>query len=125
MINHYPVVIVGGGQAGLSMSYCLKERGLDHSLETLVETCDRLINIGVYPFVIPFVPISGTPLANHSAPTTEFMFAVYEQVGAMLRRSQRTSKQDARNVALVHHFLFLNNHDHSKLRYVQFYLFRA
>ena len=30
MTNHYPVVIVGGGQAGLSMSYCLKERGLDH-----------------------------------------------------------------------------------------------
>ncbi len=30
MHNHYPVVIVGGGQSGLSMSYCLKERGLDH-----------------------------------------------------------------------------------------------
>ncbi|MCU0566434.1 MAG: MSMEG_0569 family flavin-dependent oxidoreductase [Oculatellaceae cyanobacterium Prado106] len=27
---HYPVIIVGGGQAGLSMSYCLKQRGLDH-----------------------------------------------------------------------------------------------
>lgn len=29
-MNHYPVIIVGGGQAGLSISYCLKERGLDH-----------------------------------------------------------------------------------------------
>jgi putative flavoprotein involved in K+ transport len=28
--THYSVVIVGGGQAGLSMSYCLKERGVDH-----------------------------------------------------------------------------------------------
>lgn len=28
--SHYPVVIVGGGQAGLSMSYCLKEKGIDH-----------------------------------------------------------------------------------------------
>jgi putative flavoprotein involved in K+ transport len=27
---HFPVVIVGGGQAGLSMSYCLKERDIDH-----------------------------------------------------------------------------------------------
>lgn len=27
---HHTVIIVGGGQAGLSMSYCLKERGLDH-----------------------------------------------------------------------------------------------
>ncbi len=28
--QHYPVIIIGGGQAGLSMSYCLKERGIDH-----------------------------------------------------------------------------------------------
>lgn len=30
MQTHYSVAVVGGGQAGLSMSYCLKERGLDH-----------------------------------------------------------------------------------------------
>ncbi len=30
MKTHYPVIIIGGGQAGLSMSYCLKERGIDH-----------------------------------------------------------------------------------------------
>jgi putative flavoprotein involved in K+ transport len=28
--SHYPVLIIGGGQAGLSMSYCMKERGIDH-----------------------------------------------------------------------------------------------
>jgi putative flavoprotein involved in K+ transport len=28
--DHYPVIVVGGGQAGLSISYCLKERGIDH-----------------------------------------------------------------------------------------------
>lgn len=27
---HYPVVIVGGGQAGLSMSYCLKQKNVAH-----------------------------------------------------------------------------------------------
>ncbi len=27
---HVPVIIIGGGQAGLSMSYCLKERGIAH-----------------------------------------------------------------------------------------------
>jgi putative flavoprotein involved in K+ transport len=27
---HYPVAVVGGGQAGLSVSYCLRERGVDH-----------------------------------------------------------------------------------------------
>jgi putative flavoprotein involved in K+ transport len=30
MKTHYSVIVVGGGQAGLSMSYCLKERGVDH-----------------------------------------------------------------------------------------------
>jgi putative flavoprotein involved in K+ transport len=28
--SHYPVIVVGGGQAGLSISYCLKERGIHH-----------------------------------------------------------------------------------------------
>jgi len=28
--NHYPVIIIGGGHAGLSMSHCLKKRGIDH-----------------------------------------------------------------------------------------------
>ncbi|HVZ73477.1 MAG TPA: MSMEG_0569 family flavin-dependent oxidoreductase [Polyangia bacterium] len=28
--GRYSVVVIGGGQAGLSMSYCLKERGVDH-----------------------------------------------------------------------------------------------
>jgi putative flavoprotein involved in K+ transport len=29
---HYPVAVVGAGQAGLSMSYCLRERGIEHVL---------------------------------------------------------------------------------------------
>jgi len=28
--GHWPVVVVGGGQAGLSMSFCLKQRGIEH-----------------------------------------------------------------------------------------------
>jgi putative flavoprotein involved in K+ transport len=30
LADHHDVVVVGGGQAGLSMSYCLKQLGLDH-----------------------------------------------------------------------------------------------
>jgi putative flavoprotein involved in K+ transport len=30
MSDRYPVIIVGGGQAGLSVSYCLKQRGIEH-----------------------------------------------------------------------------------------------
>jgi putative flavoprotein involved in K+ transport len=32
MSYHYPVIIIGGGQAGLSVSYCLKQRGIDHTI---------------------------------------------------------------------------------------------
>ena len=30
MSRHYSVIVVGGGQAGLSASYCLKQRQIDH-----------------------------------------------------------------------------------------------
>lgn len=29
-VPHFPVIIIGGGQAGLAMSYLLKERGIEH-----------------------------------------------------------------------------------------------
>ncbi|WP_088892521.1 MSMEG_0568 family radical SAM protein [Leptolyngbya ohadii] len=76
------VQVFGWGQVS---TYLLA--GLGDSLETLLEMCDRLIQIGVYPFVVPFVPITGTPLANHPAPKTEFMFTLYERVGKMLKQS--------------------------------------
>ncbi len=30
MSRHFPVIVIGGGQAGLSVSYCLKEHGVEH-----------------------------------------------------------------------------------------------
>ena len=30
MKKHYSVIVVGGGQAGLAISYCLKNKGIDH-----------------------------------------------------------------------------------------------
>ncbi|VEP18193.1 Flavin-dependent oxidoreductase, MSMEG_0569 family [Hyella patelloides LEGE 07179] len=30
MKKHYSVIVIGGGQAGLSISYCLKNQGIDH-----------------------------------------------------------------------------------------------
>jgi radical SAM protein (TIGR04043 family) len=65
--------------------------GLGDSLEALVELSDRLIQLGVYPFVVPFVPITGTPLENHPAPSSEFMYSLYQQVGERLRRAGMSS----------------------------------
>lgn len=82
------VKVFGWGQVS---TYILA--GLGDSLATIINTCDRLIKVGVYPFVVPFVPITGTPLANHQPPSSEFMYAIYEQVGAMLN-SVAMSSQD-------------------------------
>ena len=30
MNTHYSVIVIGGGQAGLAISYLLKQRGIDH-----------------------------------------------------------------------------------------------
>ncbi|MBV9390011.1 MAG: MSMEG_0568 family radical SAM protein [Chroococcidiopsidaceae cyanobacterium CP_BM_ER_R8_30] len=81
------VEVFGWGQVS---TYLLA--GLGDSLEMLLMTCDRLIQVGVYPFVVPFVPITGTPLAGHPAPKSEFMYALYKQVGTMLQQAGMSSK---------------------------------
>ncbi len=40
--------------------------------------------MGVYPFVVPFVPISGTPLESHPAPGPDFMHAILKPLADML-----------------------------------------
>jgi radical SAM protein (TIGR04043 family) len=80
------VRVFGWGQVS---TYLLA--GLGDSLETLLEACDRLIVLGVYPFVVPFVPITGTPLATYPAPSSDFMYALYEQVGEKLQKAGMSS----------------------------------
>ncbi|OLP17947.1 radical SAM protein [Leptolyngbya sp. 'hensonii'] len=80
------VKVFGWGQVS---TYLLA--GLGDSLDALVEGCDRLIQLGVYPFVVPFVPISHTPLAHHPAPSSDFMVAVYQAVGTLLRQAGMSS----------------------------------
>lgn len=76
------VTVFGWGQVS---TYLLA--GLGDRADTLLEACDRLIALGVYPFVVPFVPITGTPLAHHPSPTGEFMYPLYEQIGQKLRQA--------------------------------------
>jgi radical SAM protein (TIGR04043 family) len=73
------VAVFGRGQVS---SYILA--GLGDSAEAILTTSRELIELGVYPFVVPFVPISGTPLEDHPAPTPEFMKSVLQPLGAML-----------------------------------------
>ena len=58
--------------------------GLGDSAETILDLCAKLVALGVYPFVVPFVPISGTPLESHPAPGADFMHSVLKPLSHML-----------------------------------------
>ncbi len=73
------VEVFGRGQVS---TYILA--GLGDSRDTILEHCRRLIGLGVYPFVVPFVPISGTPLESHPAPSAAFMESVLAPLAGML-----------------------------------------
>lgn len=60
--------------------------GLGDSEDAIAAMSERLAALGVYPFVVPFVPIDGTPLAQHPKPDSAFMQRLYPRIGASLRR---------------------------------------
>lgn len=62
------LAVFGHGQVS---TYILA--GLGDTPEAILRMCERLIATGVYPFVVPFVPIAGTPLEDHPAPSPQFM----------------------------------------------------
>jgi radical SAM protein (TIGR04043 family) len=82
------VAVFGRGQVS---TYVLA--GLGDTVETILETSERLIALGVYPFVVPFVPIGGTPLEDHPAPSAEFMRALLEPLGRMLRTGELFARE--------------------------------
>ena len=74
------VPVFGRGQVS---TYILA--GLGDTKEAILATCEKLIAIGVYPFVVPFVPISGTPMESHPPPPAAFMHEILSSLARMLR----------------------------------------
>jgi radical SAM protein (TIGR04043 family) len=80
------VPVFGRGQVS---TYILA--GLGDTREAILGVSERLIAIGVYPFVVPFVPIAGTPLENHQAPNPAFMASLLAPLADMLAAGGLTS----------------------------------
>jgi len=80
------VPVFGRGQVS---TYILA--GLGDGPEAILAMAERLVGMGVYPFVVPFVPISGTPLESHPAPTPDFMHAILQPLSEMLGRANLRS----------------------------------
>jgi radical SAM protein (TIGR04043 family) len=77
------VPVFGRGQVS---TYILA--GLGDPAEAILSTCEKLIGLGVYPFVVPFVPISGTPLESHPPPSPAFMHGILRPLAGMLNAAQ-------------------------------------
>jgi radical SAM protein (TIGR04043 family) len=73
------VPVFGRGQVS---TYILA--GLGDTREEILGICQHLVDLGVYPFVVPFVPISGTPLESHPSPSSSFMDSILGPLARML-----------------------------------------
>jgi len=80
------VTVFGRGQVS---TYILA--GLGDTREQILAMCERLVALGVYPFVVPFVPISGTPMEDHPAPDPRWMKSILQPLGAMLAQADLRS----------------------------------
>jgi radical SAM protein (TIGR04043 family) len=81
------VAVFGRGQVS---TYVLA--GLGDSREAILDTAAMLVRIGVYPFVVPFVPIHGTPLEHHPPPPPEFMESVLAELSRLVSRGGLSSQ---------------------------------
>ena len=81
------VKVFGHGQVS---TYILA--GLGDTPEAILNMSEKLCGMGVYPFVVPFVPISGTPLESHPAPTSAMMAEILRPLGQMIVRAGMKSE---------------------------------
>jgi radical SAM protein (TIGR04043 family) len=82
------VAVFGWGQV---TTYILA--GLGDSHDEIIETCERVAQLGVYPFVVPFVPIAGTPLAGHPPPSAAEMSSLLRDLAGVLVRHALASER--------------------------------
>ena len=81
------VPVFGWGQVS---TYILA--GLGDTKEAILDMAAQLVARGVYPFVVPFVPISGTPLEDHPTPSPLFMHEILSPLAGMLKAAGMRSE---------------------------------
>jgi radical SAM protein (TIGR04043 family) len=65
--------------------------GLGDTQEEILEMSKKLIKIGVYPFVVPFVPVRNTPLEQHTSPDKTFMHSILDPLALELVHAGMTA----------------------------------
>ena len=66
--------------------------GLGEDAATILSGAEMLCELGVYPYLLPFRPIPGTPMETMKPPAPEKMVYLYEQVAPMLKKYGLSSR---------------------------------
>lgn len=65
--------------------------GLGDTKDEILEMSTKLIAIGVYPFVVPFIPVRNTPLEHYKSPDKDFMHSILDPLAYQLVNAGITS----------------------------------
>lgn len=87
-ISAYKAAVSVFGKGNVS-TYILA--GLGDTEEEIISVSKELIDLGVYPFVVPFTPVAGTPLANHPMPDPAMLKRIFSTLGPLLKEKIMTS----------------------------------
>ena len=81
-ISAYKAAVKVFGKGNVS-TYILA--GLGDTEEEILSVSEQLIELGVYPFVVPFVPVQGTPLENHAMPDKAMLNRLFSKLGPAIQ----------------------------------------
>jgi radical SAM protein (TIGR04043 family) len=66
--------------------------GMGEKLQTVIDGAALCAEIGVYPFIVPFRPVAGTPMENVKPPSPETMEYVYREAAKVLSKYDDAAK---------------------------------
>jgi len=67
--------------------------GLGEGAQSIIDGSKYLLELGVYPFIVPLRPIPGSFLQNAIPPPPDLMIALYEEVSQILKVCNISSKK--------------------------------
>ena len=66
--------------------------GMGEKLQTVIDGAALCAEIGVYPFIVPFRPVAGTPMEGVKPPSPETMEYVYREAAKVLAKYDNAAK---------------------------------
>jgi len=66
--------------------------GMGEDLQTVIDGAALCAELGVYPFIVPFRPVAGTPMENVKPPSPEIMEYVYREAAKVMSQYDHAAK---------------------------------